>query len=110
MAPMCRWRSRPQHQIRTCAPLHSIEDSASKQRVEPSDRLAATVEVCRLKKRVPKSLQYLAKARAVALEVECHGLCVAGGTRAKVQIRASLDERKGCGESVAHPRDDIHFS
>src|SRR5258708_30074161 len=44
------WEVRKVRQIQTCAPLHSIEDSASKQRVEPSDRLAATVEVCRLKK------------------------------------------------------------
>src|SRR4051812_23499748 len=55
------------------APLHSIAEPASGERVEPCDRVAPTVEVCRPKKRVPKSRLHLAKARAVALAVECHG-------------------------------------
>jgi hypothetical protein len=56
-------------QIQTCALLDSIEESASGQRIEPCDRVAPTVGVCHPKKVVPKSLSYLAKTRAVALEV-----------------------------------------
>src|SRR5713101_7829123 len=68
--------------------------------LEPCDRVAPTVEVCR-SKRVPKSLLYLAKARAVALEVECHGFCVPGGPGHKVHMSANLDERNVGGYSVA---------
>src|ERR1700681_4120573 len=72
-------------------------------------RFAPTVEVCRRKKRVPKPLLYLAKARAVALEVECHGLCVLGRLGHKVHMSANLNERNVGGYSVAYRRDDTHF-
>src|SRR5260370_29096384 len=50
-----------------------------------------------------------AKARAVALEVECHGLCVPGGPGHKVHLSANLDERNVGGYSVAYRRDETHF-
>src|SRR5260370_38155921 len=50
-----------------------------------------------------------AKARAVALEIECHGLCVPGGPGHKVHMSANLDERNVGGYSIAYRRDDTNF-
>src|SRR6478752_7508690 len=54
-------------------------------------------------------ISHLAEARAIALEGECHGLCVAGRPGHKVDMSATLDERNVGGYSVAYRRDDTHF-